>query len=90
MTDQSKLYRRAESKLQDIAASIRRRLGPHIHFALLIYADKPEGQTGYGGYVSSGTRESMIAAMKETIQTLEMGSDVEPGRPVPGLDTKAN
>lgn len=80
-------YRQSEAMLQDVARGLREIFPSGIEFALCIFAS---GDGKYAGYVSSAEREDMIKALRECADNLEAHFDVQPGEPIPGLDTKGN
>ena len=86
MTDQARRlaqYRKGEAKLQKLARIIGKELPEGMIFVLHIHTPNPDGSVSYGGYVSNGERGEMIAAMRETADTLEARMDVPPGAAIP-------
>lgn len=63
--------------LQDIAKAIDNSLislsGRKLGFALLVFE---LGNPGIGNYVSNAERESMIKALRETADRLELGQEI--------------
>ena len=86
MSDQARRlahYRKGEARLQKLARIIERDLPDGMLFVLHVHTPNADGSVSYGGYVSNGARGEMIAAMRETVATLEARMDVPPGAPIP-------
>ena len=80
-------YRQSEEYLQAVAGGLRDIFPDEIEFALVIFGS---GDSKYAGYVSSAERSSMISALRECAENLELKFDVPSGEPIPGLDTEPN
>lgn len=55
---------------------LKEMVGPGFVLTILVY---PENKPGIANYISTGQREDMIKALRETADRIEANEDIRPG-----------